>query len=170
MLETELAYCAGLVDGEAYIGVKKTRAYRCQGRATSGYHAAIQVRMVDRPGVELLTSLFGGTLYTEKPHCNNGRPLHCWSVSDLRAEKALAALLPFLRVKCRQAELVLSLRELQQEGHKHRTKVVGYRDFPNQHGTVRRVANLAFSDEYVARCEDLWMACRRLNGLVRQCQ
>jgi hypothetical protein len=39
--DTTLAYIAGLIDGEGYIGVKKSGAYKCQGRKTPGYHARI---------------------------------------------------------------------------------------------------------------------------------
>jgi len=163
-----LAYLAGLIDGEGYVGIKRSRAYSCQGRKTKSYHARIQVRMVDREGVVLLAETFGGHLFTEKPHCNNGRPLHCWSTSDRQAELALTALLPYLRVKRRQAKKVLVLRRLQGRSRRHRTKITGYRDFPNQYGTVRRVANKAFSDEYVAWCDRLWMDCRLMNGLARQ--
>jgi hypothetical protein len=36
----------------------------------------------------------------------------------------------------------------------------------SEYGTARRVPNRAFSDEYVARCDRLWMDCRKLNGLA----
>ena len=107
MTEIELAYAAGIIDGEGYIGIKKSKAYRRQGRTTPGYHARIQVRRV--------------------------------------------------------AAVVLRLRSLQANGQRHRTKITGYRPFPNQHGTIRMVANRSFSDAYVARCERLWSQCRTLN-------
>lgn len=53
MKETELAYAAGIVDGEGYIGVKKSKAYECQGRSTPGYHALVSVKMVDRAALAL---------------------------------------------------------------------------------------------------------------------
>ena len=33
--DTTLAYLAGIVDGEGYIGIKKSKAYRCQERKTT---------------------------------------------------------------------------------------------------------------------------------------
>jgi hypothetical protein len=167
MRKVDLAYSAGLLDGEAYIGIKKSKPYKSQGRTTPGYHARIQVRMVDEPGVALLAELFGGHLYAEQPHCNNGRPLYCWALSDAKAEAAIRLVLPFLRVKAAQARIVLDLRGLQREGRKHRTKVTGHRNFPNKAGAVRVVENRCFSDEYVERCESYWMECRKLNGLAR---
>lgn len=163
MKETDIAYCAGLFDGESCIRIKKSKAYRCQGRATPGYHACVMIHMVEESAIKFVAELLGGWYYLEKAIAAQGRPLYKWSASNLKAEVILRKLLPFLRVKRQQAELVLQLRDLQKDGKRHRTKIVGYRDFPNQHGTVRRVPNLAFSDEYVAECERLYLACKRLN-------
>jgi hypothetical protein len=163
VLETDIAYCAGIIDGEGCIRIKKSKAYRCQGRATPGYQASIQAKMTHRGAIEFLCGVLGGWHYLQKSALKSGRPLFTWQASDLKAETALRTLLPFLRVKREQAGLVLALREWQRDGAKHRTKVVGHRDFPNSHGTVRRVPNLAFSDEYVAECERLFLACKRLN-------
>jgi hypothetical protein len=161
--KVDLAYCAGLIDGEGCIRIKKMKAYRCQGRTTPGYHATIAVRMVELSGIETLCQTIGGWHYSAKASLKRGRPLHCWQMSDAKAEAALRALLPFLRVKQRQAEIVITLRDLQQNGKKHRTKVTGHRNFPNKYGTPRQVPNLAFTDEYVAECERLFQACKRLN-------
>lgn len=161
--QLELAYLAGLVDGEAYIGIKKTPAYKCQGRRTPGYHARIQVRMVDEAAIRFLAETLGGWYYKEKPSAKRGRPLYCYQASNRRAEHILRVLLPYLRVKKDSAKTVLALRELQAQGRKHRTKITGYRNFPNKYGTKRLVACKCFSDEYVARCEALYQQCKALN-------
>lgn len=163
MTNTDLAYIAGLFDGEAYIGVKKTKAYACQGLANPGYHARVQVRMVDESAIRFVADTLGGWYYREKAHCNNGRPLYCYQVSDKSAESILRLLVPYLRVKRAVTEVVLSLRDLQREGRTHRTKVTGYKNFPNAYGTPRSVAVKAFSDEYIATCESLYLRCRELN-------
>lgn len=163
MKRLDLAYLAGIADGEAWIGIRKSKAYRCQGRTTPGYHASLRVKMVDRRALDVFISTLGGWVFTAKAYLKSGRPFFCYQLSDLAAEKALRALLPFLRVKREQALAVLALRALQSEGAKHRTKVVGTRVFPNAHGTPRTVQNKSFSDEYVARCEAFYLQCRKLN-------
>lgn len=159
----DLAYIAGLVDGEAYIGIKKSKAYKCQGRRTPGYHARIQIRMVDERAIQFIAKTLGGWYYKEKPSSKNGRPLFCYQASDQKAEDILRALYPYLRVKQHNAKAVLALRTLQRDGWKYRTKVLGYRNFPNQYGTARKVPNLAFSDLYVTLCDDLYNHCKSLN-------
>lgn len=161
--DTTLAYLAGLVDGEAYIGIKRSKAYRCQGRTTPSYHARIQVRMVHEGAIKTLAEAFGGWHYKEKRPIPNRRQLFCYQASDLCAETILRALLPFLVVKKESAETVLALRDLQLESNRHRTKIVGYRNFPNARGTARQVPNLALSDEYVSRCDSLYEQCKALN-------
>ena len=163
MKKVDLAYIAGLVDGEAYIGIKKTKAYKCQGRKTPGYHARIQIRMVDEDAIKFIAETLGGWYYREKPHCNNGRPLYCYQSSDESTEKILRLLIQFLRVKKESAKTVLELRELQSNGRKNMTKVNGYRDFKHHSGKIFKVPNLAFSDEYVAQCESLYLRCKELN-------
>lgn len=105
--ETTLAYLAGLVDGEGYIGVKRT----ARRDATSPiYHERIQVRMVHEGAIRLLAETLGGNYYREKAHANNGRPLFCYQASDAKAAAILELLLPYLVVKRAAAENVLRLR------------------------------------------------------------
>jgi hypothetical protein len=165
MTENELiAYLAGIIDGEGYVGIKRTKAYKCQGRKTPGFSARIQVRMVDEEPIRLLAETLGGWYYPEKPHSRQGRPLFCWQLGHAKAEDALRMLLPYLRVKKRQARKLLTLRRLKKRSARHRTKILGYRNFPNKHGTPRSVPNLALSDEYVGWCQRLWNDCHAMNG------
>ena len=161
--QTDIAYCAGLVDGEGYIGVKRTKAYPCQGRATPGYHARIAIKMVDAGAIQFFAETLGGWYWGEKPSLERGRPYFVYQATDARAAFILESLIPFLRVKRQVAETVLALRTLQATSRSHRTKIVGHRDFPNAHGMVRRVPNLALSDEYVAQCDAFYWRYKELN-------
>jgi hypothetical protein len=102
-----LAYLAGIVDGEGYIGVKKANA---KNSVSPLYHERIQVRMVNEEAISLLKDTLGGSYYRERPRVARGRPLYCWQVSDWLAAEALWRLLPWLIVKRANAENVLRLR------------------------------------------------------------
>ena len=161
MKKIDLAYIAGIVDGEGYVGIKKATVRKdCQ---TPGYHARVQIRMVDEEAIQFIASALGGWYYPEKPHSEKGKPLFCYQASDKKAEEVLKILLPYLRIKKRQALNVLELRNLQSQGCQHRTKILGYRNFPNSHGTPRQVPNLGFSDEYVQKCEGFYLRAKELN-------
>ena len=159
----DLAYLAGIVDGEGYIGIKKSPPGK--RRKTPGYHARIQVRMTDEAAIAFLAATLGGNYYKERPNTKGGKPLYCWQASNAKAEMILRALMPHLRVKRRCAENVLACRQLQSTSQGHRTKWLGERVFPNAVGTVRRVANLGLSDEYVARCEAFYRMAKALNAV-----
>ena len=160
MKKTDIAYIAGIVDGEGYIGIKKDKGYKCQERQTPGYHARIQIRMVDEQAIKFIAENLGGWYYKEKPQSDNGRMLYCYQSSDKSTESILKTLLPYLRVKKESAKTVLKLRTLQSNGKKYRTRITGYR---KAFGRTGMVANRAFSDEYVQMCETLYLRCKELN-------
>ena len=105
--ETALAYLAGIIDGEGYIGIKRTT--RRDARSPI-YHERIQVRMTDEAAIQFLAATLGGNYYREQPHANDGRPLYCWQASDALACRILERVMPYLIVKRDQAENVLRLR------------------------------------------------------------
>ncbi len=156
----QIAYIAGIVDGEGCIRIKKTTPDI--GRVTPGYSASLVVKMVDREAVTLLKEFFGGCLYKEKPSVEKGNPLFCYGVSDNKALFAIKSILPYLLIKKDQARKVLVLGRLKKRSNKHRTKITGYRNFPNRFGTERMVPNLALSDEFVSWCEKLFQECKNL--------
>lgn len=157
-----LAYIAGIIDGEGYIGVKRMTSAR-QDRRSPGYHARIQIRMVHEGAIKLIADTLGGWYFKEKAHVVKGRPLFCYQASDASAENVIRKVLPYLIVKRDSAEAVLQLRALQADGRNHRTKIMGYRNFPNSHGTPRKVANCSFSDEFIAQLDAIYTQCKALN-------
>lgn len=117
-MDTTLAYLAGLIDGEGYVGIKKTSPKNCAGPR---YMERVQVRMVHEPAIRLLAETLGGNYYREKAHANNGKPLYCYQASDAKACVVLQRLLPYLLVKRESAMNVLALRARKQERRWWRT-------------------------------------------------
>jgi hypothetical protein len=108
-----LAYLAGAIDSDGCISIKKSTYHmRVRGDATNAvYSERLMLKQVTPQIPELLHDSFGGMLSLDAPSCKrNGRPLWNWQTTDKKAASACAALLPFLRVKKRQAELALELR------------------------------------------------------------
>lgn len=103
-----LAYLAGIVDGEGYVGIKRTHR---KDAVSAIYHERIQVRMVDEGAIRLLRDTLGGSYYAERTPQAGRRALFCFQTSDAGAAAALDALLPYLRIKKPQARLVLKLRQ-----------------------------------------------------------
>ena len=160
-----IAYLAGIADGEAYIGIKKSKAYRCQGRRTPGYHARIQIRMVDDTAIKLFAAFFDGWMYAEKPSANNGRPLWCLQLSDRKAETALRTLFPYLRVKKAAARAALTLRRLPAEECRstRRNRLARASSGTTEPARTSQSRTFALSDEYVGWCESLYLRCKAAN-------
>lgn len=123
--EEDLAYAAGLIDGEGYIGITRLNEVR-RTRRTIHYQPQIKVAMTERAGVAVLHELFGGYFYLQR----RDRPrkdVWDWSVKGQQVKQVLLPLLPFLRVKRSQAEVVLSfVAEREQNSKTRRWGVTNY--------------------------------------------
>lgn len=109
-IKEKYAYLAGIIDGEGYVGIKKTNNRTdCQNPQ---YHERIQVRMIDETAISFLTEVLGGNYYKETEHSKySKKPLYCYQASDKTAASIIKKLFPYLIVKKRQANLILKLRE-----------------------------------------------------------
>lgn len=101
LTETDKAYLAGIIDGEGTITVSKGKY--------DNRVMAVAVVMCDKEAVDMLYAEFGGCLfYVEKsnPKWNNSWR---WAVKSQKAKVFLESVLPYLRVKRRQAEAAIEL-------------------------------------------------------------
>lgn len=140
-----LAYLAGLVDGEGYVGIKRTKR---KDAVSFIYHERFQIRMVHEQSIRLLTKTLGGSYYcegTSQDSCR--RRLFCWQASDALAASIASTLLPYLIIKQPNAKLLLALRKSKNDPRARR------RGSP-----AKRVMNssvLAYRDRLYMRCKAL---------------
>lgn len=114
-----LAYLAGAMDSDGYFSIKRSTYHmRVRGDAVNPvYSEDTGLRQVTPHIPELLKEHFGGYLSVERPSTTNGKPLHSWRATAANAARCAEALLPYLRIKRRQAELMLELRESRKPGY-----------------------------------------------------
>lgn len=113
---TDLAYFAGLVDGEAHIGLLKAKRTDRDGQ--DRYVPRLIISMLaKKQNIEVLESFkktFGGSIYLRKPFEYKDRERitkknqMALELRNLQAVDALEVLLPFLRIKKDHAKLVLT--------------------------------------------------------------
>lgn len=104
-----LAYLAGLLDADGAFCIHLTKG--ASGELTI-FSPLIQLKQVQREGADLLFATFGGPKVTiKKASAENGKPLFYWRLQGPQAVEAARRLLPFLRLKQRQAELLIALGE-----------------------------------------------------------
>lgn len=111
-------YLAGIIDGEAYVGIKKC-TWRKRNRLdvkSPTYHERIQVRMGNPQILQLFRDTFGGSFYEEKriyqskTGFKTNKVMFTYCATDRIAATIIKAVIPFLIEKKAQAENILKLR------------------------------------------------------------
>lgn len=109
MKRTDLAYIAGLIDGEGCISANH------RGLTKDGlqfYNIYIQIVMTDRGPLELMEALYGGKIYarqsSKRKYGNYKMPYH-WQVCGEKAYKLLMDIKPYLIAKRPQAEVAFRI-------------------------------------------------------------
>lgn len=119
--KTDLAYTAGLIDGEGCIGVYPVP---CKTNKTGKrYYLTLRIQMSDWESPLWLKDTFGG-YYRAYPQMGYGtRTMYVWVVSAQRASKILEDILPYLKAKHRQAEMAIEFQSKMKIG-KHESATV----------------------------------------------
>lgn len=112
-----LAYTAGIIDGEGYIGITKSGKHKS---GTIRYTLKVVVGSTDRPMVEFLREYFGGNISIRKV-VGNRQPQWAWEVASNKAVVFLRQIIEFLRIKKLQAEVAF---EFQKNGRPMRRATV----------------------------------------------
>lgn len=112
MSSEQLAYLAGLFDGEGHIAIHRSKGK--PGGAKHYYCLRVTLAMSHFPIIERMQELSGlGSLMVSKlvPKAGSdktpNRPMVSWRITSRQAEQLLTALLPYLKVKREEAELAL---------------------------------------------------------------
>lgn len=99
--EANLAYLAGIIDGEGCLTIK-------YNKTTDVYFTSIAVGMTELPAIDLMVEMFGGKIRLDS-NGNRSRPMFRWeSNSAIKNREVLSDLLPYLRVKKEQALTLLA--------------------------------------------------------------
>jgi hypothetical protein len=100
---TDLAYAAGILDGEGSISVSYSSGcpYPC-----------VRVTNTNRELIEWFHQKFGGSIYDKKLVGFGHKAQWDWDPTTPNMKWFLKLMIPFLKVKQRQARLVLVLRSM----------------------------------------------------------
>jgi hypothetical protein len=132
MEEIDLAYMAGIMDGEGCIHIG------CNHHPTSGlvkpyYWLESMIGMTDRYICDLFHTRFGGTVRNTEKATEKWRAKWMWRISGKQAAEMLNSLLPYLRLKHKQAELALEFQKRRQRwgssGKPHDAEILDENDY-----------------------------------------
>lgn len=113
MKTKDIAYCAGLFDGEGCVIVNwKTYRSKSLHRKVGKQRFAtyINVSNIDGRVIDKLCSVFGGTPY--RSWAGRNRAMYQWRVSGKNAERIVRKMYPYLISKKEQAKLFLDFRDV----------------------------------------------------------
>lgn len=160
----KLAYMAGLMDGEGYVGIKRRLPTSRNAMKSPKYSAALSIAMTDREPIDLIAGFCDAMEQVRtRIRKTHYKTIYEFSLENDRAEKFLRQIHPYLRVKAYAASNALKLCDLRKQSRQRRTKVVGEHIMhggPNA-GCIFRVFGL--SDDFIAECELLYQG-----GLILQ--
>ena len=105
-----LAYFAGIIDGEGSITASDNRI----SQKKMHFSTQLCLSTTDLPLIEWIIKHFGGKYkeYTPAQYsCKSRRRVYKWSATGKRLEYILQAVMPYLVIKKREAEVMLIMRE-----------------------------------------------------------
>jgi hypothetical protein len=109
MKETDYAYCAGLIDSDGTIYIDRFTDKR-KSHSLYNYVLRVKVGQSDEESVRWLSEVFGGKyrLYVGRASGKyNRKGLYYWAANNQKAAAFLRHLLPYLKIKKKQAVLAI---------------------------------------------------------------
>lgn len=106
---TNVAYLAGIIDGEGCITIGKTTKGRYSGGTRIDWRLILDITNNDRTLMQWLEDTFGHIVETSYRRRSNRSNSYGWTASGRQCQELLEIVLPFLKVKKAQAELALQM-------------------------------------------------------------
>ena len=106
MKKSDLAYTAGIVDGEGWIGILLNKS---KGRKPY-YLMRVVVANTNEWLIQWLKFGFGGYAYCRQSKANNTEPIWEWIITANKALEFLKLIYPYLHLKKPQAEIAIKFQ------------------------------------------------------------
>lgn len=132
MKKTDLAYAAGVIDSDGCIYIDRFRDKR-KSHIRFNYVLRIKVCQSDKQAVVWLSETFDGSWreypYHEYKYSANKKPLFIWQINNMKAVGLLKLLMPYMKIKNKQAKLGLDYKNvILQKGQKMTEELRGKKE------------------------------------------
>lgn len=109
MNKTDLAWAAGIIDGEGCIYIARHKKGGANGLLTDSYHVAIKVTMCHEPTVLRMRKIFGKVGSSHRiSHAKEGHnTAYSWLAQAKIAKDVLLKVKPYLFTKKKESEVAL---------------------------------------------------------------
>ena len=160
MKKETLAYLAGIMDADGFFTIKRnTYSVRIKKDSHNPtYQERVGIKQVCPEAIDIIHKNFGGYRRIDKPSAKNGKPLHSLGLSCRKAVAFINAIYPYLRIKKKQARILLRLRKSIDKGKQKTT----FSYHKNRWGKIAKIKRKSLSAKQVEYRENL---INRLNTL-----
>ncbi len=117
-----IAYMAGIVDGEGCITITRRKIRRLKTNNWY-YEPQVIVGNINKELISFCVDCYGGWIATLKRHNQNWATIYHWKVTGNEMKSLLNDIIPYLIVKKKQANIVLSFPKYNRNGQKRRTYI-----------------------------------------------
>ena len=159
----DLSYIAGVIDSDGYIGLVKQAEHRRKNGLTYGFKPTVVITQAQNDAITFINNIFpGGYRVLENPRKkSNWKNLYYWGIHRRElVRNFLCMILPYLKIKRKQAELIIQFCEI-------RERVLSDRSRLDKKGRPRRSSKYTYSG--IER--ELWLQIKQLNQTgVGTCQ
>ena len=138
MKDTTKAYIAGLIDGEGCIAITRRKVKRLK-TGYWYYEPQVIVANTDKKMIDFLVDYYSGYVVIGQKQKEHHKQSYHWKMTGDNMRQLLRDVSPYLILKKKQANLILSFPRYSGNGHKCRT------------------------DTERQEQEDLWLAVKKLN-------
>ena len=107
----ELAYLAGLVDSDGWIGANRAAPRGPKSGVSLQYTGIINVTNTDIKMMDWIVERFGGKVYTRKNHGKNWRDTYDWRLQSQKAADCCRLIRDYLVIKQHKADLLIEFVE-----------------------------------------------------------
>lgn len=106
----QLAYAAGLFDGEGTVGIYETKNRARNGDPTVGWHYEVQIANTDIRVIAWLLEIVGGSSAKKSRSKEHWRQGYVWRLTGGNAAEFMGAIRPFTIIKSEQIDLAMKWR------------------------------------------------------------
>jgi hypothetical protein len=107
-----LAWCAGILDGEACIAISRSTRVEKNGRHIVLYTPSLHVNMVHLDTLKILQRMFGGAVYKHSRSSMTRKQAWTFGVTGQKAVSALKLVAPYMLGKRDEAMAVIGFYDL----------------------------------------------------------
>jgi len=110
--QEKMAYMAGIIDGEGYIGILACGPQK--GENVTNFKVRLCITSTSVELMDWLTENFGGNYYTKVPKSQKHKVGYTWQLNCSQAGRVIESVRPYLIIKRKNADLLVAYRRLQE--------------------------------------------------------